>query len=136
MTVIVCLSDGGGMLFNKRRQSRDIKVADDITELVGNGVLFISDFSLNLFSESPLSVIAVSNPLSAASRGDFVFLEDRGANDYREKIKRLVIYKWNRKYPTDFKFDIEPENVGMRLSEVAEFPGKSHEKITREIWVW
>ena len=135
MTVIVCLSDDGGMTFNKRRQSRDAAVTADIAKLVGDGVLFISDFSLNLFSDSSLSVIASSDPLSVAADDDFAFLEDRGASQYAEKIKKLVIYKWNRKYPTDFKFDIEPALFGFHIAETVEFSGKSHEKITREIWV-
>ena len=136
MTVIVCLSDGDGMMFNKRRQSRDCAVIEDIGRLVGDGVVFISDFSINLFSESEFSVIAVSDPLCAASDEDFVFLEDRGIGKSFSEIKRLVIYRWNRKYPTDFKLDKVPLTEGMTLSETLEFKGKSHEKITREIWVW
>ena len=135
MTVIVCLSDGGGMTFNKRRQSSDRAVIEDVEKLVCDDALFISEFSLSLFSESRVSAVAVTEPLSAAGPGDFVFLEDRGAGEYIRKIKRLVIYNWNRKYPTDLKFDINPSGVGMKLSETVEFSGKSHEKITREIWV-
>lgn len=136
MTVIVCLSDGGGMTFNKRRQSRDAAVIGNIERLVCDGALFISDFSLGLFSESSISVIAATNPVDAADTGDFVFLEDRGVGEYKAKMERLVIYRWNRRYPSDFKFDISPEAEGMKLLEETEFPGNSHEKITREIWVW
>lgn len=135
MTVIVCLSDGGGMTFNKRRQSRDVAVIKDIEKLVCDGALFISEFSLSLFSESNLSVIAVTDPLSVADTEDFVFLEDRGVCEYGSKIEKLVIYRWNRKYPTDLKFDIDPVSRGMKLCEIFEFAGKSHEKITREIWI-
>ena len=135
MTVIVCLSEGGGMTFNKRRQSRDEKVIENVEQQVSDGALFISEFSLSLFSESDVSVIAVSDPLSAAGAGDFVFLEDRGVCEYSSKIRRLIIYRWNRRYPTDMKLDIEPEDIGLTLSELIEFAGKSHEKITREIWV-
>ena len=135
MNVIVCLSDGGGMMFNNRRQSRDAQVMKDIEKLVCDGVVFISEFSLSLFSESRVSVIAVSDPLSAAVPDDFVFLEDRGVGEHVLEIDKLIIYKWNRHYPTDFKFDIDPAAVGMKLSETVELVGKSHEKITREIWV-
>ena len=51
MTVFVCIDDRGGMLFNKRRQSRDSKVIEDVVRTVGDGVLYISDFSELLFSE-------------------------------------------------------------------------------------
>lgn len=136
MTVIVCLSDGGGMTFNKRRQSRDAAVTENIENLVCDGALFISDFSLSLFSESKLSVIAATDPLSAASSGDFVFLEDRGVGKHVPKMEGLVIYRWNRRYPSDLRFDTDPEKIGMKLSDVIEFTGNSHEKITREIWIW
>ena len=135
MTLIVCLSDGGGMTFNKRRQSRDAEVIKNIEELVSDEALFISEFSQSLFSESKVSTIAVTDPLDAAEADDFVFLEDSGAGEFFSKIKRLVIYKWNRRYPTDMLFDINPEENRMKLSERIEFVGKSHERITREIWV-
>lgn len=134
MTVIVCVSDGGGMLFNRRRQSKDLEVTLDITRLTADKTLFISDFSAALFSESDASVIAVSDPLESAGCADAVFVEDRKLLPFADKIDELVIYKWNRKYPFDFMLDINPENAGMALFDVLEFKGKSHEKITREIW--
>ena len=136
MTVIVCISDGGGMMFNKRRQSRDAAVIENIAQLVGDGAVFISDFSINLFSDSTLSVIAASDPLAAADKEDFVFIEDRGIKNYIPKITRLVIYRWNRSYPADIKLDIDAASLGMKLTHSIDFKGKSHEKITREIWKW
>lgn len=134
MTVILCVSDGGGMLFNKRRQSRDAELIRDVERLVSDGVLFISDFSAPLFSVSRVSTIAVSDPLSSAGEGDFVFVEDRSLASYKDKISRLIIYRWNRKYPSDFYLDLDPEREGMHLALTADFVGKSHEKITREVW--
>lgn len=134
MTVTVCVSDGGGMMFNKRRQSKDAEVIRDIEKLVSDGILFISDFSAPLFSDCEISAIAVSDPLDSAGKGDFAFVEDRSLSAYKEKISRLVIYRWNRKYPTDFYLDTDPEKEGMELVNTLDFVGKSHEKITREIW--
>ena len=134
MTVIVCISDGGGMTFNKRRQSRDAEIIRDIEGLASDGAFFISDFSESLFSESEISAIAVSEPLACAKGGDIVFIENSGIAEYKEKISRLVIYRWNRKYPADTYLDINPEKEGMSLTASVDFAGKSHEKITREIW--
>ena len=45
MTVIVCTDERGGMLFMKRRVSKDRELIADILKTVGDGILYISDFS-------------------------------------------------------------------------------------------
>ncbi len=134
MTVAVCISDGGGMLFNKRRQSKDRTVTADILKQAGEKKILISEFSLPLFSEYSARVIAVSNPLAEAEKDSFIFVEDRKISEYKSKIEEIYIYKWNRKYPFDFKLDFVPDEEGMYLAETVEFAGNSHEKITRELW--
>ena len=134
MTVIVCLSDGGGMLFGGRRNSRDKAVLADIAKICDGGALFVGSISESLFSESDASVISVSDPLASAGEGDFAFIEDRHLSLHKDKITELVIYRWNRKYPFDFGIDIEPEDIGLSLAESFDFKGNAHDKITREIW--
>ena len=134
MTVAVCISDGGGMMFNKRRQSRDRIVTEDILLCAGERRVFISEYSLSLFSENKSRVTVASEPLSEANDGDFVFIEDKSLLKYKNRIKEIYIYKWNKKYPFDFKLDFSPEWEGMHLAETVEFTGNSHEKITRELW--
>jgi hypothetical protein len=134
VTAIVCVSDEGGILFCKRRLSKDRIVTEDIVRLSAGGVIFVSEYSEPLFSESDASIIAVSNPLKSAGEGDFAFVEDVSLAEYKEKIRELVIYRWNRKYPYDTSLDINPEREGMALCQSSEFKGKSHERITREIW--
>lgn len=134
MTVIVCLSDGGGMLFGGRRNSRDKAVIADIARLCSGDALFVGNISESLFLESDASVISVSDPLASAEEGDFAFIEDRRILPYEHKISKLVIYRWNRKYPFDFSLDATPEDMGMTLLESFDFKGNAHEKITREIW--
>ena len=135
MTVIVSIEDRGGMLFLKRRVSKDRLLTDDIAKTVGDGVLYVSDFSEELFSESNVSVLCVPNPLDVAGKDDFVFVENMEIKNYTDKIDRLIIYKWNRKYPFDFSLDIVPAECGFSLSESCNFKGYSHEKITKEIYV-
>ncbi len=135
MTVFVCIDDRGGMLFNKRRQSRDSRVIEDVARTVGDGVLYISDFSEILFEESDASVISVSEPLLSAGADGFAFIENEHLSEYLDKIDRLIIYKWNRKYPYDFALDVEPTSAGFRKRSTREFIGTSHDKITREDYV-
>ena len=132
MTVFVCIDERGGMTFNSRRQSRDRFVTEDIIKSSGDSLLYISDFSEDLFENSDASVISVPTPLSHAKEGSFVFIENQPLAPYKEKIKSLIIYKWNRRYPFDSKIDIDPEKEGFTLTRVTEFEGNSHEKITKE----
>ena len=135
MTVIVCIDDRGGMLFNKRRVSRDCLVIADIEKEVGDGILYISDFSEALFVESDISALSVSEPLSAAGKGDFVFIENFGLKDKIKQIEKLIIYKWNRRYPSDFSLDINPDESEFYIISTSDFKGHSHDKITKEIYV-
>ena len=135
MTAIVCIEDRGGMTFMRRRLSKDRILTEDIVKTVGDGILYISDFSEALFAKSDISVMSVSNPLDSAEAGDYAFIENIGLKESLEKIKVLIIYKWNRKYPFDFSLDVEPEKCGFSLKESYDFKGSSHDKITKEIYV-
>ncbi len=135
MTVILCIDDRGGMLFNKRRVSRDRAVIKDIEKEAEDGMLYISDFSELLFSESSISVLSVPEPLSAAGKGDYVFVENYTLGGKIDKIDKLIIYKWNRKYPFDFSLDINPPDFGFSLISTCDFKGNSHDKITKEIYI-
>ena len=132
MTLIVCLDDSLGMTFNNRRQSRDSVVTKDILKAAG-GRLLISPFSEKLFSEFR-DVRVLENPLSDGSPDDFCFIEIGRVRPYIDKIHEIIIYRWNRLYPSDTQFDIDPAEHGFKLSLISEFVGTSHEKITKEIY--
>ena len=135
MTVFVCTDERGGMLFMKRRLSKDRVLTADLVDSVGDGILYISEFSESLFTDSDISVMSVPCPLDSAGEGDYVFIETEMLKNHVDKIKTLVIYNWNRKYPFDFSLDISPLSLGFELAETHEFKGHSHDKITKEIYV-
>lgn len=120
------------MMFNKRRQSRDKRVIEDVARTADDGAIYISAYSEPLFAESEASVIAVSDPLLSAGEDGYAFIEDLPLGKYAEKITRLVVYRWNRLYPSDFSLDVKPKEMGLRLKNRRDFVGTSHDKITRE----
>lgn len=128
MTVYVCLDDRNGMLFNKRRQSRDAKVLEDIKASVP-GVLTIDPFSEKLIREAEIPYVLASETLLEESH---YFLEARPAAEVVAGAKKLVIYRWNRHYPADVRFDADL--TGFVLQNTCEFAGKSHETITKEVY--
>ena len=135
MTVFICLDERGGMMFNKRRQSRDIRVIEDVIRCAEDGVLYVSDYSEALFEDSTASVISVPEPLEVASDSAYVFCEGTPLADYIGKIDKIIIYNWCEVYPSDMKLDINPKECGFKLKSRREFVGKSHKKVTREDYI-
>lgn len=128
MILYLCLDDRNGLQFNHRRQSRDSAVLEDIrSQLTGN--LLIDPFSEKLIREAEIPYV-----LPPETAGDF-FAEDVPAEEILEKTRKLVIYRWNRHYPSDVKWEPDLTAMGFTLEDTTEFPGTSHEKITREVYV-
>ena len=50
-----------------------------------------------------------------------------------DRLEKLIVFRWNRKYPADFWLDADLRD--WKLIEAEEFPGNSHEKITQETYV-
>ena len=122
------------MAFNKRRQSRDSVLIEDLLSLVGKGTLHITDFSQKLFDGSTARIKVSNNPMAEAKESDYVFIENLPIGGYIDSTKKMVVYHWNRSYPADLYLDTPPMENGFLLKSSYEFVGSSHEKITREIW--
>ena len=130
MNIALCVDDDMGMLFNSRRQSRDRELIKDFAEMAGKNKIFIAPYSEILFQE--YDVATDENMLDVAGKNDFCFVEKENILPFSSKINKLIIYKWNRKYPSDFTF-LMPE--GFTLAETYDFKGSSHEKITKEVYI-
>ena len=129
MTLIVCLDDRNGMSYNGRRQSRDSALCRDVEEL-SCGRLLVNAYSQKLFPGADIC----PDPLKAAGTEDFCFVEDIDVSPFLEKANRLIVYRWNRHYPADVVFP-QGELEKWQLTERIEFPGSSHEIITREVYI-
>ncbi|MBQ7596375.1 MAG: hypothetical protein IJU45_06900 [Clostridia bacterium] len=130
MIVAVCVDDNMGMLFFGKRQSRDKVVLNNLIMSAGKNKVYIKSFSAKVFEGR--NVIVDDNCLENAGEKDYCFIENTDIVPYASKIRKIILYKWNRDYPCDFKFKM-PE--GFRLSKTSDFTGKSHDKITREEYV-
>lgn len=134
MNIIVCLDESKGMLFNHRRQSKDSKVLQNIATLTSK--LWIHPFSEKMFcevqGELQVEVKIDRDFLDKATEGEYCFVEDQMLATYIDKIEQIIIYRWNRRYPTDFIFDVDLNE--WEQIESVDFEGTSHKKITREIY--
>lgn len=133
MNVIVCVDDNYGMMFNDRRQSRDREVIKDILDKHSDFNVYMSEYSKELFDEYGKDINVSNNFLFEAKDEDYCFVEDNSLKSFETEINKIIMYMWNRIYPSDIYFDIDLSNY--RLVECREIKGYSHDKITKKVFI-
>ena len=128
MTLIFCVDERGGIAFNGRRQSRDAAVCEDIISSLG-GKIEMSEYSAPLFAGFN-GVCITDEP----SKDAVYFCELCDPEPLIEKSSAIILYKWNRIYPSDVRFTKSPTALGFSLCESVDIAGHSHNKITKEIY--
>ncbi len=131
MNIILCLDDNNGMMFNKRRQSRDWIMNEKILKITENQRFLMNDYSAKLFGEGN-NIIISDDFLSVAEKDDFVFVEEKVES--LDKVNSVYAFYWNRVYPADVHFSFDLEREGFVLTEAQDFSGSSHEKITLKVY--
>ncbi|MBR0282379.1 MAG: ribonuclease Z [Oscillibacter sp.] len=135
MQIIAVIDDGGGMMFNHRRQSQDRVLRARILELTARSRLWMNAYSRKQFADADDGRITVDeNFLEKADDGDFCFVENAPVLPVLERVERVILFHWNRAYPSDTRFDLDLSAPVWTLIETEEFPGSSHEKITKEVF--
>lgn len=133
MIVIACVDDRMGMLFNRRRQSQDAALRQRLLERAAGRPVWMSEYSARQFASCPADNIRVSDRCAdRAGTGELWFVEDGRELIGARGAEELVLYRWNRCYPGDVTFPWPL--TGWTLTETADFPGTSHEKITEEVY--
>lgn len=130
MVLIVCLDNRDGLMFNNRRLSRDGAVIEDMLQTVCPEILTVSSYSAELFVTQESRICISDDPLS----GECYFAEDGSFSEIVDRVSALIIYRWNRAYPSDLKFPIDLYKNRMKLQGTTEFAGTSHERITKEVY--
>lgn len=133
ITVALCVDERGGMIFNKRRVSRDRVL---ISELVGSvdGKIYIGEYSRLLFEPHIDRVVICRDPIAECPEGAVCFVENTPITPYLNDISAFIVYNWNRMYPYDVRFDVDLAAEGFTKVEESEFEGSSHEKITKGVY--
>ena len=129
MQVIITVENRNGMLFNHRRVSRDQKVSERILAYCKEKKLWMNAYSAKLFENNPQ--ICVSETF-LEQKDAICFVEDQDVTPYLPEIDTIILFHWNRDYPADFFFTVDLSEWNRIHQE--EFAGKSHEKITMEVY--
>ncbi|MBE6654172.1 MAG: ribonuclease Z [Ruminococcaceae bacterium] len=129
MNLIICLDDKNGMMFNKRRQSRDSVLCERVLSLFG-GDLYMSTYSAKLFpADAPLTVCDFA---ACKDKDGFFFAEDTELS--LDSAEKIIIYRWNRHYPADKHFNFDLASLGYELTSSTDLTGSSHPVITEQIF--
>ncbi len=132
MRIAICIDSRGGMLFNRRRQSQDRLLRQDLLSEAAGGPLWMSPYSREQFSDPPEMVRAAEDFPRRAGPGELCFFEDLDPALWLAEAEEVVLYHWNRTYPADRRFPLPL--TGWTLERREEFSGSSHEKITKEVY--
>ena len=130
MRLILCLDERGGLSFYGRRLSRDVAVCRRILELSRGAELWMSPGSQPLFISLEGNVFACEDYLDRAGEGAFCFAETQLPD--MSRVQTLYVFRWGRHYPSDVRFF--PEEFGFSIISEEQFSGKSHDKITLEVY--
>lgn len=129
MQVIITVENRNGMLFNHRRVSRDQKVSERILAYCKEKKLWMNAYSAKLFENNPQ--ICVSE-MFLEQKDAICFVEDQDVTPYLPEIDTIILFHWNRDYPADLFFTVDLSEWNRIHQE--EFAGKSHDKITMEVY--
>ena len=129
MVLIVCLDLNNGMYFNNRRQSRDREVIKDIAFITKNNNLIMTEYSHKLFENECENIVITDDFEGQYLKNDFCFVENEDVQ--LENIKKIIVYRWDKVYPSDYCLNLE----AYHLTSTLEFKGYSHEKIVKEVYL-
>ena len=129
MHLILCIDERDGLSFCGKRQSRDRAVNEHILQMADGQKVWMSPYSAPFFEGN--AVCADAHFLEKAGVGEYCFLEVDPLPENNENLESVILYHWNRTYPSTVKF---PRSLlsGMNLVQREEFSGSSHETITME----
>lgn len=125
MTVIICVDNNGGILFNGKRQSKDRALRKYLLDIVEKEKcrIAMSSYTYSQFKEDERKeIIDVKERFSFDE--DYIFFEQAIPISW-EKVNNLILCCWNRDYPADEYFNL-PIGVECILQKTEEIVSDSH----------
>lgn len=135
MIWVVCVDDRNGIAFHDRPQSRDRALREDLLAMAGEKRIWMDEAARRQFTEESPNLAAAADFPEKAGPGEFCFGGAAPILPWLRQIEAVVLYRWNRVYPADRYLDFDPAKAGWTCVERTEFPGHSHPKLTKEVFV-
>lgn len=134
MKLMVCLDEKDGMSFFGRRQSMDRVLQSRALALAGNGKLWMNRYTAEQFSAWPERITVAEDFLLTAPENAWCFAEVTEVSACLDRAEQIVIFRWNRLYPSDRSFPMQRLKEGWYPVSREDFPGYSHDNITMEVY--
>lgn len=131
MIVILCLDNNNGMMFNDRRQSQDRGLREYIAEMTKGDKVYMNAYTEKLYEEIEHPMVS-EDFLQKAGKGEPCIVENRPLKPEEDQIEEIVIFRWNKVYPSDQVLDVDLEE--WKLVEEEQIEGSTHE-ITKQIYL-
>lgn len=132
MILAFCIDSNNGMTFNGKRQTQDVVHRERLLVLAieRNHRLIMNSYSGKLFGCN--TGIDDAELLKLSDLDTVCFIENvKNISQFIEKADTIVLYRWNRAYPFDYKLDFSLL-ADFELKHSENFKGKSHSEITEE----
>ena len=131
MIAILCLDNNNGMMFNDRRQSQDRGLREYIAERTKGEKVYMNAYTENLYEEIENPIVS-EDFLQKAGKGEPCIVENLPLSPVKAQIEEIVIFRWNKVYPSDQVLDVDLEE--WKLVEEEQIEGSTHE-ITKQIYL-
>lgn len=134
MKLIVCVDNNNGVLFNHRRLSSDRLLCQHILDMAQGTAVWVTDYSRILFDGLNGNLCSFTGDLELVAKDAYLFVEDLDIAPLIPFANELILYRWNRTYPSDVKLPISLPSEEWRRESSQDFCGKSHKQITQEVY--
>lgn len=131
MIAILCLDNNNGMMFNDRRQSQDRVLRKYIAEMTKDEKVYMNAYTKKLYEEIEHPIVS-EDFLQKAGKGEPCIVENLSLNPVIDQIEEIVIFRWNKVYPSDQILDVDLGE--WNLVEEEQIEGSTHE-ITKQIYL-
>ena len=131
MIAILCLDNNNGMMFNDRRQSKDRGLREYIAEMTKGEKVYMNAYTENLYEEIENPIVS-EDFLQKSGKGEPCIVENLPLSPVKDQIEEIVIFRWNKVYPSDQVLDVDLEE--WKLVEEEQIEGSTHE-ITKQIYL-
>ena len=121
------------MMFNDRRQSQDRGLREYVAEMTKGEKVYMNAYTEKLYEEINDPVVFV-NFLHKSRKRNLCIVENlpiKTTNMWNQ-IEEIVIFRWNKVYPSDQVLDVDLEE--WKLAEEEQIEGSTHE-ITKQIYL-
>lgn len=136
MILIFTLDDNNGTRMVGKRQSKDRTVADKIIEFANGKPIYMSVKSVSFFKDLTFldkeTKFIMVDDFNNLPDDAICFAEEVVSDEILNKSEKLVVYRWNRIYPSLSQDRLNLN--GYTKTIIEEFTGYSHDKITVEIY--